>query len=272
MITVLKADRTREPFSEEKVISSIKRAGIPRNIQDETLRHVRSKIYEGISTAEIYEHIIEFLEKSPEPYARSRYSLKEAIKDLGPTGYPFEDFVSKLLEAHGYRTKVRQILQGECITHEIDVVAEREGRLSSIEAKFHNSPGNKTQIHVALYTQARFLDIKDVNHIDEAWIVTNTKTTVDVNTYAACKNIRIVSWSYPEGESLREMIEKARLHPITLVTSLTEAHKRILLNNHIVLCRQIKEDHSLLDMLYLSKGEREKALSEILYIISSGNL
>ena len=183
--------------------------------------------------------------------------------NLGPTGYPFEDFIAKLLQAEGYHTKVRQILPGECITHEIDVIAERAGKSAMIEAKFHNSPGTRSQVHVALYTQARFEDIKRRNHIDEAWLITNTKTTVDVNTYALCKNIKVVSWSYPDGGSLRDMIEKAKLHPITMLTSLSNAHKRMLLNHHIVLCKEIVQDPMLINMLYLPKNEHEKVLTEV---------
>src|SRR3990167_1225564 len=118
-MNVLKADKTLVPFSEEKVLSSIKRAGIAKSIQEQTLTHIKSKLYEGIPTSEIYKHIIEFLGQSEQPYTRSRYSLKESIMQLGPTGYPFEDFIAKLLESDGYITKVRQLLNGECISHEI---------------------------------------------------------------------------------------------------------------------------------------------------------
>lgn len=266
---VIKADKTHETFNESKLIESIKRARIPENLRNQVLEHVRSKIYDGISTAEIYRHITEFLGQSPDPYAKTRYSLKEAIMNLGPTGYPFEDFISQLLKAQGYHTKVRQILTGECITHEIDVIAEKAGRSSIIEAKFHNSPGTRSQIHVALYTQARFEDVRIRNHIDETWLVTNTKTTTDVNTYAICKNIKILSWSYPEGNGLRDMIERARLHPVTMLTSLTNAQKRILLNNHVVLCKELYQDNSLIDMLYLSRPELDKVLSELKSVCST---
>jgi Holliday junction resolvase-like predicted endonuclease len=266
VITVLKANKMREPFSEEKVISSIQRARIPEVLQNEVLSHIKSKLYDGISTEEIYQHITEFLGESPHPYSKSRYSLKESIMNLGPTGYPFEDFISKLLQHLGYQTKVRQILRGDCITHEIDVIAEKLGKAAIIEAKYHNSAGTRSQIHVALYTQARFEDVKLKNHVDEAWIITNTKTTTEVNTYALCKNIKVISWSYPEGNSLRDMIEDAKLHPITMLTTLSAAHKRILLNNHIVLCRELHLDNSLIDMLYLSNTEREKVLSEVAFI------
>src|SRR5689334_15183901 len=98
---VLKANHEKEPFSEEKVIQSIKRARVPEEIQAEALAHIKSKVYDGISTEEIYQHVIEFLHRSPHPYSRARYSLKESIMMLGPTGYPFEDFIARLLEAKG---------------------------------------------------------------------------------------------------------------------------------------------------------------------------
>ncbi len=270
MYTVLKANKKREPFSEEKVIDSIRRAGISENLRDEVLRHVITKLYEGISTAEIYQHIIEFLEKSENPYTSSRYSLKQGIMDLGPTGYPFEDFIAKLMQADGYQTKVRQILQGECITHEIDVLAQKNDKTIMIEAKYHNSPGTRSQIHVALYVQARFEDIMIQNQLDEAWLVTNTKTTTDVNTYASCKNIKVISWSYPKGQSLRDLVEKFKLYPITLLTSLNQSQKRILLENHTIMCRDLVDNPRLLEALYLPQNRQEEVLAEANYVCKNG--
>lgn len=266
MINIIKANKIEEPFSEIKVINSIARAGIPLHLREKVLTHVKTKLYEGISTAEIYQHILEFLGQSEHPYTKSRYSLKEAIMGLGPTGYPFEDFIAKLLKEDGYTTKVRQILMGTCITHEIDVIAEKGGKRAMIEAKFHNSPGTRSQIHVGLYTQARFEDIRQRHNLQEAWLVTNTKTTTDVNIYAECKNMKIISWSYPDGDSLRDMIEKSGLHPITILASLNQSQKRILLNNHIVMCKEIYLDPALLDILSLSKADREKTLAELSFI------
>ncbi len=268
MIHVLKADRTREPFSEQKVMDSIKRARIPHSLRGEVLTHVKSKLYEGISTQEIYHHILEFLNTSPKPYIKTRYSLKEAIMQLGPTGYPFEDFISRLLEHEGYTTRVRQILAGKCVSHEIDVVAQKDQRTVMIEAKFHNSPGVRSEIHVALYTQARFEDIKIRNHIDEAWLITNTKTTIDANTYAQCSGMRVLSWDYPEGAGLRELIEESRLHPVTMLTILSQSQKMTLLENHVVLCKEIQKNPQVLDMLYLSQQDRNKLLNEVATVCS----
>jgi ATP cone domain-containing protein/restriction endonuclease len=263
MIHVLKADKTREPFSEQKVMDSIKRARIPHSLRGEVLTHVKSKLYEGISTREIYHHVLEYLDTSPKPYIKTRYSLKEAIMQMGPTGYPFEDFISKLLESEGYTTQVRQILRGKCVSHEIDIIAQKNGKKAMIEAKFHNSPGVRSEVHVALYTQARFEDVKITNIIDEAWIVTNTKTTIDANAYANCAGMRVLSWDYPVGEGLRELIERSRLHPVTMLTTLSQSQKMTLLENHIVLCKDILKNPQSLNILYLSKQDQEKLMREV---------
>ncbi len=268
MIHVLKANRTREPFSEQKVLASIQRARIPHSLRGEVLTHVKSKLYEGISTEEIYQHILEFLDKSPKPYIKSRYSLKEAIMQLGPTGYPFEDFISRLLVSQGYATQVRQILPGRCVTHEIDVIAEKEGKAVMIEAKFHNSPGVRSDVHVALYTHARFNDVKVRNRLDEAWIITNTKTTIDANTYAQCSDMRVISWDYPEEGSLRDMIEQSRLHPVTMLTTLSQSQKMTLLENHIVLCKDIMNSPEMVGLLYLSRPDHDKLMAEISVLCS----
>jgi len=268
MMHVLKADKTQEPFSEKKVIDSIKRARIPHSLQGEVLTHVKSKLYNGISTQEIYHHVMEFLGTTPKPYIKTRYSLKEAIMQLGPTGYPFEDFIGKLLQTQGYKTQVRQIMQGKCISHEVDVIAEKNGKMTMIEAKFHNSPGVRSEVHVSLYTQARFEDVKAKNTIDEAWLVTNTKTTIDANTYAHCVGMKVMSWDYPSGESLRDLIENSRLHPITMLTTLSQSQKMTLLENHIVLCRDILSNPALINMLFLSNQDHENLMQEITTVCS----
>lgn len=269
MINVTKANGKKEEFNDNKVMDSIRRAKIAKSIEDNVLRHVKSKIYEGIPTSEIYHHIIEFLGESESPFSKSRYSLKEAIMDLGPTGYPFEDFIAEILKSQGFETQTRQILMGKCITHEIDVLAKKDNKTTMIEAKFHNHAGTRSEVHVALYTFARFQDIKDRNNIQDAWLVTNTKTSLDANTYGLCAGLRIMSWNYPDNSSLRELIEKSRLHPITMLTTIPNALKNTLLNNHIVLCKNIHENPSVLNELPLSQEEKDRTLAELAYICSS---
>lgn len=267
MLHVLKADGTLEPFDEEKLIHSINRAGVPKDHQKDVLQHVKSKLYGNIPTSEIYSYVVDHLgHLQNHPYLSARYSLKQAIMALGPTGYPFEDFVAKILEAQGFRTQVRQVLRGTCVSHEIDVLAEKDGKKTLIEAKFHNNPGVRSEVHVALYTKSRFDDVKEKFDIDRAWIVTNTKATTDAIAYAECMGMKIISWSYPEQGSLRDLIERSGLHPITLLTTINNTQKQYLLENHIVMCKDLRDHSTVFEMLNLSGEEKKKTLEEVDYI------
>src|SRR3989338_6047321 len=210
MPNVLKAGGSTEPFNEGKIRLSIKRAGIPQNLVENVVAHVKSKLYENIPTSEIYKHITEFLEKSPSPFYKTKYSLKQAIMDLGPTCYPFEDYVSEILKMEGYQTQVRQILEGRCVSHEIDIIAEKDGQKILIEAKFHNSPGTRSDVHVSLYTKARFDDLKDKYNFTQGWIVTNTKVTTDGVQYALCNEKKILAWNYPQTGNLKDWVKKQK--------------------------------------------------------------
>lgn len=271
MVTVVKASGQKEPFSEIKVRNSIRRARIPKDLQEEVLRHVKTKIYENIHTSEIYKHIIEFLEVSPQPFNKTKYGLKQAIMDLGPTGYPFEDYVAEILKTKGYQTQVRQILEGKCVSHEVDIIAEKEGQKILIEAKFHNSPGIRSDLHVSLYTKARFDDLKDNYNLNQAWIVTNTKVTTDGLEYALCNGMKIIGWNYPETESLRDLVEKAKLYPITALQSLSQSQKQLLLIHGTVLCRNICLNPKIIKILGLPMDREEKAFSELEFLCNGNN-
>src|SRR3990167_559394 len=266
MPNVLKATGELQPFNEEKLRLSIQRAGIPDSLQNEVVSHIKSKLYENIPTSEIYKHVSEFLGKSPMPYSRAKYSLKQAIMDFGPTGFPFEDYVSELLKADGYQTKVMQILQGRCITHEIDVIAEKNNIKLMIECKFHGDPGIKCHVHVSLYSKARFDDIKEKNQLNDAWVITNTKLTDEALDYALCNNMKIIGWDYPKGQGLQDIIEKHKLYPITTLSNISNAQKQQLMNNHIVLARDICKNPSSFDILGLPKGKANSIVSECQFV------
>ena len=266
MSYILKATGEKELFSEEKLRLSIQRAGIPKELIENVVTHVKSKLYEDIPTSEIYKHITEFLGNSSHPFSRSRYSLKQAIMDLGPTGYPFEDYISEILKMEGYETSVRQILTGKCISHEIDIVAEKNNIRSMIECKFHNNPGTRSQVHVSLYTKARFDDIKEKNNLSEVCLVTNTKITPDALRFAICSNMKVISWDYPQHNSFRDLIEKYKLHPITMLTTMSQNQKQLLLGNHVVLAKDICKNPSSLDILGLPADKKNSIVSECQYV------
>jgi len=265
MVQVVKATGEKELFSEDKLQASINRAGIPNELHQKVVDHVKGHLYEDIPTREIYHHVTEFLAQSAHPYARAKYSLKEAIMEFGPTGFPFEDFVAHIFIEEGYQTITRSIIAGTCIHHEIDIIATKEqNRLKKliVEVKFHNRIGIKTDAHVALYTKARFDDVKVKNHFDEVWLVTNTKITTDAISYADCVGMKIISWSYPEKQGLRDLVEKYQLHPITALTTLTQLEKQQLLQQGIVLCRDLCKKQPALDALGLPPEKKFHVLKE----------
>lgn len=263
---ILKADGSFEEFSEKKLIASIERARIPEHIQTQVLMHVKSKLYEGIPTAEIYHHITEFLGNSPEPFTKSRYGMKQALMNLGPTGYPFEDYLARLLQETGYKTKTRVILQGKCISHEIDVIATKNDEKIMVEAKFHNGNAIHTDVHVAMYTHARFEDVKERNRFTKTMLITNTKLTSDAVTYGQCVGIDMLGWSYPEKDNLRDLIEKYKLYPITAISTLTLQQQQQLLGAGITLCKDICQHPKNLDNLPLTDVQKEKIYKEAIFV------
>jgi predicted RecB family endonuclease len=262
MVNVLKANGTKEPFSEEKLRSSINRAGIPEILQNQVLSHVQSKLYENIPTFEVYKHVHEFLQTNPHPSV-IKYKLKQALMELGPTGYPFEDFVSEILKAKGYLAQTRTVLMGKCVSHEIDVIAQKDNEKLMVEAKYHNAVGIHTDVHVSLYTNARFEDLKDKYQFTKPWLFTNTKITSDALAYALCTDMGVTGWNYPQEESLRSLIEKYQLYPVTILSTLSEAQKQILLENHVVSVKDILQNQNCLELLGIPNDKKEQIVAEV---------
>ena len=237
-IFVVKRSGEKEPFSEEKVLSSMQRVGVSQDLRPQVLQEIKEHLYPEIKTSEIFSHILNHL-KNKDRKATLRFNLKQAIFDLGPTGFPFEKYMGKIFEYMGYKVSVDNMMQGECVRHEVDLLLEKEGMRHMVEAKFHNQPGVKTDIHVLLYTYARFLDLAEKNNLSRAWIVTNTKLTGEAIAYARCKNIATVAWSYPEDGNLQNLVERPNLYPITILNTLSHAETSKLLDNNIVLCSDL---------------------------------
>lgn len=249
-VKVRKNNGEFEIYSEGKIRASATRVGVPESLIDEMLAEVRARLYDGIPTGEIYTIIKSYLSHSNKPYLASKYNLKTALAELGPSGYPFERYVAALLKGVGYETTTNQILMGKCVSHEVDVIAQKDGVKYFIEAKFHSSPNQRTDVRVPLYIRARYEDLaaRHEGHT-EAWIVTNTRFSSDALAYAGCVGIRLTSWGYPEGKGIMDLIEKTRLHPVTMLESLTDQDKRLLLSQNIVLCRELLNNPAALELI-----------------------
>ncbi len=267
-IFIKKADGTSEPFLSSKLEQSLMRAGASEPVIQEIIEKVTTKLVEGMTTKEIYQDAFSLLrDREKELVVAARYSLKKAVFDLGPSGFPFEDFIREIYRAMGYTASTGIVLKGKCAEHEVDLFARKEGKKHGAEIKFHNHQGIKTDLKVALYVYARFEDLIKSGEVDEGVLITNTKFTKNARAYGTCVGLTMISWDYPkEGngqENLYSLIETSGLHPITCLTTLPKSAKKRLLENNIVLCRTIKEDTSMLESYGISNDQIPLILEEI---------
>ena len=267
--TITKADGTQEYFKVEKLRRSLRRAGAdPREIND-IITEVDKTLYDGIQTQEIYRHAFALLRQSTPP-AAARYSLRRALFNLGPTGFPFEKFLARLFEEEGYTTKTGVALEGKCAPHEIDVAAFNEVHSFIGEAKFHARPGIKSDLQVAMYSYARLLDLReskicadDVCGISEFWLITNTKFTSTAQNYGECVGLKMLSWDFPKHDNLHDRIQRAGVYPVSVLQSISSGQIETLINRNIILCRDILEHEYVLRHLHLSKKKHEALLNEV---------
>ncbi len=268
-IFIVKANGDRELFNPTKLENSLLNAGADHGAVDEIVSHVGKELQDGMSTSQIYKHAFFLLKKKQKP-AATRYSLRRAIMELGPSGFPFEDFIGHVLREKGFEVLIGQKILGGCIEHEVDVVAWNENKLIMAEAKFHNKLGLKSDVKVALYVKARIDDIKEnmffygkERKVDEGWLITNTKFTTTAIHYAECKGLTLIGWNYPKQGNLQDLILDGDLHPLTCLTSMSQSQKSLLLNRGVVLCKTVKEDPTLLRSIGFNEEKTKKVLEEI---------
>ena len=264
---IIKSSGDKVDFSISKLRNSLYRSGADEATVDNIINVVRDELYQGISTKEIYNRAFAMLKKSKSIYA-SKYKLKKAIYELGPTGFPFESFIGALLEYSGYQVEVGKIMQGKCVSHEVDVIASKNGQHIVAECKFHSEKTTTCNVKIPLYINSRYRDIveqyKNTSKCpNEGWVVTNTRFTADALTYGKCVGLHLLSWDYPKENGLKDRIDRLGLYPITVSTLLTNREKQFLLSRDIVLCRQLANDVFYLDHLGISENRKSKILSEI---------
>jgi len=253
---IKKTTGEKEPFQRQKIIKSLQAIGADDKTIDTILTSIEQEHPRIKNTQQIFS-IAKAMLKKINPALASRYNLKQALFAFGPAGYPFERYVSALLQAEGYAVQTNQTLNGYCIEHEIDVLIYKHDHTGIVECKFHNRAQYKSDVKVPLYVHARLADLQKNKslQIDNAWVVTNTIFTKEAIKYAACEKMHLISWGYPKGYSLKELITKHNLHPITALVNLTGRQKKLLLKEGIVLCRDIHTHEGVLKQLGLPKKE-----------------
>ncbi len=268
---VIKADGKKEPYYEEKIITSLKNAGASSEVVSETAEILNKKIKNNTKTDDIYHEALGNLEKREHKTA-IKYSLKKSLMLMGPDGFVFEKYISKILTEHGYKTEVGRVLKGQCVDHEIDVIAKKDDHHYFIECKYHNSRGTRSGVKTVLYINSRFLDIEKAfkkkksqgNIYRQAWLATNTKCTSDAERYSKCVNMNIIAWKYPEGKNLQYYIESKKLYPITILPTINEEYTKKLFDSGIIMVRELKNFSSmdLAGLLSIDKPDAVKILHE----------
>lgn len=267
-VTIVKADGSSEYFKVEKLRRSLRRAGASQEEIQSVVHAVSQHLHDGMRTQEIYRFAFEQLRDQEAPVA-ARYSLRRALFGLGPTGFPFETFLARLFASEGYTTQTGITLQGKCALHEIDLAAYTATNSFVGEAKFHARPGIKSDLQVAMYSYARYLDLQQqkictADHcgVSEFWLITNTKFTSSAEQYGTCVGLKLLSWDYPKRNNLHDRIQRAGLYPITVLRSLSSKQASVLIDRGIIVCQDLTDRPSVLRHLHLSTKKTEALLAE----------
>ena len=257
------------PFEVSRLKGSLAKSGATPEVVDEVWKTMEPMVYDGITTHNLYTLAFRLLKKKADSFA-ARYSLKRALKDLGPAGFYFEQWVARLFNHAGYHTVTGQHLEGNSVTHEIDVVAQKDDEMLLVECKFRNTVDAKISVTTPMYFLSRVKDFdgrsfpffgKD-RQFTAGWLVTNALMTTDSVDFAAYYNLNLLSWNYPEESSIKRRVDNAGLYPLTCLTTITKAEKETLLKEGCLLVKDISDDSSRLDILNCGPRKKKRIIQE----------
>jgi len=274
-ITIRKASGETEPFEASKLMQSLQRAGANEKTALEISGNIKEWLTEGVNTKKIYARAFRLLRQRNNLHA-VRYKLKRSLYELGPTGYPFEHLLGEILKRKGYRVEVGKVIEGRCITHEMDVIATGNNEQLLVECKYSKDQGKHVSIQVPLYVRARIDDIvmkrKEMpeysNYSFSGWIATNTRFTSDSVEYARCSGLHLLGWNYPSGNGLKEWMEKEKIFPLSILNQLAQNQKNRLMEQGIVTCLQLHDNLYALDEFGLSDKKLKTIRNEIEQVLN----
>lgn len=137
-IEVIKYDGSREVYDQEKVLSSIVRAGVKKEQVLKILANVESQLFNGMPTSRLYQLVAQEIEKQTALKHPYLYRLREALAKID--SLDFEGFISQVLEKQGFTCQKNVIVPGFCVSHQIDVIAKGPNHgLFYVEVKHHRN-------------------------------------------------------------------------------------------------------------------------------------
>ncbi len=277
MVYITKVDGKKEKFERKKVYKTCIRAGVPKKIASRISKEVENQVYEGISSRKILDIVLKKLDNYKSHHS-ALYKLKKAISDLDPGDSQFEKYVRHILKEHGYKTRWDCIIQGECIEHQIDVIAEKDEKKYLVECKHHINPHRYSGLGTALQTWAVIDDMRmgfkkgrSKEKFENIWLVTNTKFSAHAIRYAKAKKMRLIGWNYPKGKDLRHLIKKKGVYPVTLLDGNKKIIKKFT-DAGILLIKEInkKSVNELNSKTKISKNKLEEIKKTAGKILKSG--
>lgn len=256
-------------FEPEILIQSLSKSGAsPQEVED-VFKKVNKKIYNSITTRNLYQIAFDELRNIRKSYA-ARYSLKKALRDLGPDGFYFESWIVKIFQQDSCQTIQGVTLQGQAVTHEIDVLAVKDNELLLCECKFKNDVTAKTPVTTSMYFLSRFNDLKPLKfnffnkklRPTQGWLITNTYFTSDAIDFANFYGIKLLSWNYPEKSSIKTHADSLALYPITCLTTLSNLQKESLLKAKIILVKELVSNSEAFKTLKISEDKKQEIMEE----------
>jgi len=257
------------PFQGESLKTSLLKSGASTSEVQQVYQQICANIYDGISTRELYKQAFQLLKNQRNSYA-ARYSLKKALRDLGPEGFYFEKWVARIFSEGGFNAINGQIIQGHAVTHEIDVIAQNDQEMIAAECKFRNDIDAKIGVTTPMYFLSRFTDISTLNYtyfgkskaFTQGWLVTNAYFSKDAIAFGAFYKLHLLSWDYPQQSSIKRRVDKGYLYPLTCLTTLTKSEKDILLKKDIILVKELVLQPAVLQHIACSNQKKNRILTE----------
>ncbi|WP_262245531.1 restriction endonuclease [Parapedobacter soli] len=262
-------------FDLGRLKGSLSKSGASPDVVDDVWERMKPMVYDGIDTRELYRLAFRLLKREADSFA-ARYSLKRALKDLGPAGYYFEQWVSRLFNHANYQTLTGQLLEGNSVTHEVDVVAQKDNELLLVECKFRNTEDAKITVTTPMYFLSRVNDFagrtfsffgKEME-FTAGWLVTNAYMTTDSINFSAYYHLNLLAWNYPEESSIKRRVDNAGLYPVTCLTTINKAEKDILLKQGCILVKDIVDDISQLDSLDCAPRKKSRITQEAIELVN----
>jgi Holliday junction resolvase len=241
---IIKKHGAEELFDPEKLCHSVVAVGVPKNLAQQVCSIVDESIESGVSTDKIFVTTRKYI-KEFSPKMAALYSLERGLSALGPSGFIFEQYVAALFKEMGYFIQTNVYAQGEGVSHEVDVWAEKGNVVFVIEAKYRNDYRAKTHINQIMYADAKIQDIRrravkegDTREFYE-WVVTNTRFTDNAINFVVYRDMQLMGWDFPKYINLKKIVFERNLYPVTVLPSITKKALRKFSSNAIILVKQL---------------------------------